>query len=399
MNSFTDKKLLVITDYFPNQNGSVPMGVFVKSQVDALKKYFKKIIVISPTPYAPKVLRHLPFASSFQKNTTYLKSYSYENVEVHFPTFYTLPLKYFRSKNPDIAYNAVRKYVKKHNLAYDMIHAHFTLTSGYIAHKLTNDTPIKYVLTIHENSDWFKQEVNSDDKRIMQTWKDAAALLRVNQQDLSTLQKFNSSTHQILNGYDETLFDSLNKNVCREKLSIPVDAHVVLHVGFYKQWQKNQLTLIRAIARLHQQGEDIVCYLIGGGPDQNLFEKEIKKHNLQNVVYLLGSKPHTQIPLWMNAADIFVFPSFSESFGVVAIEALACGTPVITTINGGTEEIITDEKVGHILPTHKNEKIIAKYIQQALNTTWNSIYIQKFAQKYSWSSITKKLVEIYEEVL
>jgi len=60
----------------------------------------------------------------------------------------------------------------------------------------------------------------------------------------------------------------------------------------------------------------------------------------------VGNKPHDEIPIWMNAADLFVLPSLHESFGIVQIEAMACGTPVLAHYSGGPKETIKNAKTG-----------------------------------------------------
>ncbi|MFT4250440.1 MAG: hypothetical protein ACMXYD_03705 [Candidatus Woesearchaeota archaeon] len=191
MKGFKEKTLLILTDYFPNENGSVPMGVFVKSQVDELKNYFKKIIVISPTPYAPNVLKNSSLLTPFQKGCIEMKDYSYGNVEVYFPRFYTLPINYFRKRNAEFAAKSVLKLISRKKLDFDFVHAHFTWMSGYIANQIKKKLDKEYFLTIHENSVWFKEELNSGDERIYSTWKNAKALIRVNKQDIPSLKKYN----------------------------------------------------------------------------------------------------------------------------------------------------------------------------------------------------------------
>jgi glycosyltransferase involved in cell wall biosynthesis len=100
---------------------------------------------------------------------------------------------------------------------------------------------------------------------------------------------------------------------------------------------------------LKKERNDFILYLIGSGSDKKTIENEIIKLKLTKYIKVVGSKPYLEIPFWMNASDVFILPSYCESFGVVNIEALACGTPVISTKNGGSEYIITSKKLGSVL--------------------------------------------------
>ena len=100
----------------------------------------------------------------------------------------------------------------------------------------------------------------------------------------------------------------------------------------------------------------------------------------------------------MNASDLFVLPSLSESFGIVQIEAMACGVPVVATINGGSEEIITSEDYG-LLVEPANPEDLAEKILIALNKEWDKEKIRKYAEQFTWERIAERIHEIYCRVV
>lgn len=100
----------------------------------------------------------------------------------------------------------------------------------------------------------------------------------------------------------------------------------------------------------------------------------------------------------MNACDVFVLPSLRESFGVVQIEAMACGKPVVATRNGGSEEIITSEDYGLLCEPASPEELAEK-ISIALDKEWGSEKIRGYAERFRWKNIAKEIIKVYETLL
>ena len=105
-------------------------------------------------------------------------------------------------------------------------------------------------------------------------------------------------------------------------------------------------------------------------------------------------EPHNEILIWMNVCDVFVLPSLRESFGVVQIEAMACGKPVVATYNSGSEEIITSEDYG-LLCEPANPEELAEMILIALDKEWDNEEILRYAERFRWEDIVKEIIEVY----
>ncbi|NJE42905.1 glycosyltransferase family 4 protein [Thermococcus sp. GR6] len=201
----------------------------------------------------------------------------------------------------------------------------------------------------------------------------------------------------IPNGFNSKLFYPQDQDVCRERLGLPQDKKIILNVANLFP-VKRHVDLINAMKIVTSQRDDVICYIIGEGPERKRLENLIKTNNLETTIKLVGSKPHEEIPLWMNAADIFVLPSLSESFGIVQIEAMACGVPVVATINGGSEEIITSEDYGLLCPP-TNPECLAEKILIALDKKWDKEKIRKYAEQFTWDKIAEQTVGMYNETL
>ncbi len=129
-----------------------------------------------------------------------------------------------------------------------------------------------------------------------------------------------------------------------------------------------------------------------------ILEGLIEESELGQYVLLAGARPHTEIPLWLNAADIFVLPSLNEGNPTVMFEALGCGKPFVGTRVGGVPEVITSEEYG-LLVEPGDADALAEKIMLALNREWNREAILEYAARYSWETIGKEIADVYSKVM
>jgi glycosyltransferase involved in cell wall biosynthesis len=158
--------------------------------------------------------------------------------------------------------------------------------------------------------------------------------------------------------------------------------------------------LLQAAAIYEQAIPGIRTLLVGHG---QLFEKlqSLKGElGLQNV-YFLGHQPQPEVARIYNAADVSVVPSRVEPFGLVAVEALACGTPVVATDKGGLPDFINDS-VGALVPVEDHAALAEAIIQEVSRGTkaTKGVYAAKYArQGFSWAGQVAKMAELYEGAL
>lgn len=105
----------------------------------------------------------------------------------------------------------------------------------------------------------------------------------------------------------------------------------------------------------------------------------------------------SELPVWLNACDFFVFPSLAESFGIVQLEAMACGKPVIATYNGGSENVIVSDDYG-LMCEHSNSFSFANNIFVALAKDWDHSKISKHSHKFTWSNIGIDTLKLYNSI-
>jgi len=383
--SFLDKVLLVITPIYPNQDESVITGTFVKSQVAELKQHFKKIIVIVP------VLRSF----GFLEQDKLCKDYTYDNVEVYYPRSIYVPIVWLSKVLIDNRLQVVERCIEEHQLQFDIIHAHFTWPSGYIGVRLKEKYGKPVITTIHENGDWFDQEVEMDHPLINIAWSGADALIRVNRKDVPVLKRYNEQVYSIPNGFSPA-FHPIDTNIARERLGLPEDAKIIFSLGHLIK-RKGFNYLIDAMEQVCNQRDDVLCFIGGAGPEGGNFQGQIGRLRLGEKVRLLGSVPGDILPLWMNTGDFFVLPSLSESFGVVQIEAMACGKPVVATRNRGSEEVIISEEHGLLVEPADSDDL-ARKILMALDREWDQVMILTYAEQFTWANIAEEILGVYSKL-
>lgn len=387
------KNLLVICPRYPPKE-NFPRGTFVKAQVDELKRYFNKIVVISTIPYVPKFL--YLFVPEKRKQESLMGNYSYDNVEVYYTKDFILPFGFYKKKWGDIIYRKSLKLLEKMHFKPDIIHAHFTWPTGYASVKLGEKLNIPIVITIHEDHDWFLKEYNSKDSKIHWTWKNASMIIRVNEMDAPLLKKINKNVYSIPNGFIPNKLNVVDKNLARKKLGLPKDHKIVFTLGHLLE-RKGFHYLIESMSFVLKKRKDVLCFIGGDGPSKKKLQNQIEQLNLNAHVKLLGFLPEKELTLWMNAADIFVLPSLSEGNPTVMFEALGVGLPFVGTDVGGVSEIIISEDYGLLCEPKNSEDLYIK-ILIGIEKKWNRKEIMRYAEQFTWENIAKRIFDVYSEM-
>jgi len=381
-----ERNLLVISNSFPNKDNTFVGDVFVKEQIKYLRHYFDNVYVVSPVAYGMEHLRK-----------TEHSDYQFDNVQVFFPKYVNNPLFWYHGRSlwVDLEARAIMSLIKREDLHFDLIHAHFTWPSGAVAVRLKKSLGVPVVITEHTHETLYKA-LREGNPYYTRTWEECDAIIRVNKKDVPLICRCGvdpSKVYFIANGYDPRKYHPVDKKAARQSLNLPVDSKIILNISRLYE-EKGQKYLISAINDIVKDTDGIICYIGGTGPLKNDLEQQITSLNLQEYVKLAGFIPDEQMNLWMNACDLFVLPSLSESFGIVQLEALACGRPVVATRNGGSEEVVTSDKYG-LLVEPADPEDLAEKILVALDREWDREAILEYAQRYTWENIAKKIIKIY----
>ena len=289
---------------------------------------------------------------------------------------------------------------KLKGLQFDIIHAHQVYPDGYAACLFKNVTKKPVVVTIH--GELSNPELSSYlvKRKVKYALTHADKIIIIGKYQKKLCRNFGlRNTNKLVNipnGFDKDMFFQGDVIQARRELSIPEDAKVLTYVGHLYP-PKGLSYLINAMKLVINEEKEILLYIVGDGPMKNELVNLTFDLGLSRNIVFVGQKERRDIRKWMNASDLFVLPSIKEGFPTVIPEALACGKPVVSTNIFGIPDIINNEKTGILVPPGNSEEL-ATAIIKALNTKWDSKEILRRVQDYSWQSISKRLLECYEQV-
>ncbi|CAB4984424.1 unannotated protein [freshwater metagenome] len=217
--------------------------------------------------------------------------------------------------------------------------------------------------------------------------------------------------HVVAPGVDlYTFTPGTGRSVARAELNIPADAQVISFVGRIQPHKGPEL-LIRATAEMLSHSPHLrtklIVFIIGGASGSGIKEVERMKELVQwlgisDVVRFLPPVPRAQLPNWYRAADLVCVPSYSESFGLVALEAQACGTPVVATAIGGLRTAVADGISGVLVDGHDPRawsSVLARLLGEPQRRVLLSMGAIEHSSHFGWDATARGTLDIYDRVL
>ena len=305
---------------------------------------------------------------------------------------------------------------------YDVLHSHYWI-SGKVAMPVAKKFGIPLAHTMHtmarvKNMNLAEGErpepmirvqgetqvVAAADALIANTDAEAASLV-------SLYEACPDNVSVVSPGVDLYTFTAGNgRKAAREAIGLPQDAHILAFVGRI-QPHKGPEVLIRAVAEMLNHSPHLrpklITIIMGGASGSGLGEVERLKDlvswlNISDVVRFENPVPRAQIPQWYRAADLVCVPSYSESFGLVALEAQACGTPVVATAVGGLRTAVADGISGVLVDGHDPRawsSVLARLIQEPQRRVLLSMGAIEHASHFGWDATARGTLDIYDRII
>ncbi len=319
----------------------------------------------------------------------------------------------------------VQNFAQMKDLRYDILHSHYWL-SGLIGLEIQRIWQIPLIQMFHTLAVMknrvarVEEEAESDlrleaEQKLMQK---ADCIVAATQAELAQLQwLYRADTKRIRvipPGVDTTHFYPIPKDEALEFIGTPAKYCMLLYVGRIESL-KGIDTLFEAMAIMKQEGfldiNPLCLAIIGGDPDvsrEEMSSEMDRLHGLQeslgigDLVTFLGRRDQDTLQYYYSAAEIVVVPSHYESFGMVALEAMACGTPVIASETGGLAFLVKHGETGfhvpaadpHALAERLKELMADEVLRAKLGKQASS-----YAKEFSWSRIVDQMLELYASVI
>lgn len=204
-------------------------------------------------------------------------------------------------------------------------------------------------------------------------------------------------------GVDLERFRPLEKGQARQLLGLP-QRPTLLYVGRLEPLKGVDL-LLGAAAQLGE-GADFQLLIVGGerrpGGERRRLQGLARRLGLDGRAAFLGPVPHQRLPLYYSAADVLLAPSYYESFGMAALEAMACGTPVVAAQVGGLAALIDEGQTGYLVPGHRPEPFaqrLAALLGDPGLRRRLGVAARAAAEAFPWRAVADDLEEVYSGLL
>ena len=286
--------------------------------------------------------------------------------------------------------------LRKEGFHPELIHANIVYPIGIVARLLSIRFKVPYVITEHWTC--YLQEVYPRPSKLQQFLTRLAAnkasiILPVSENLAQAMQKFGIRSEM------NVVYNVIDTNVFVPGKKTERKGNKLIHVSSLDPVQKNPSLLFQAFAELCKWKPEMQLHIVSDG-DFSLFKKEIMQLNIDQQIVFHGMLEAKEIATLLQNSDLFVLTSRFETFGVVLIEAISCGLPIVSTNVGGIKEIVTSEH-GQLVPSEDLEALVSVIKEQLIRLDeYDSIEMhQKATEKFSYHTIGIRLGEIYESII
>jgi D-inositol-3-phosphate glycosyltransferase len=305
---------------------------------------------------------------------------------------------------------------------YDVIHSHYWI-SGQLGWMISEQTGIPLIHTMHtmakvKNLNLAVGEKPEPKIRALgekQVVKAATGLIANTDAEAASLVSYYDACPDnvfvVAPGVDlQTFHPGAGKSVARAKLNIAPDALVLTFVGRI-QPHKGPDVLVRSVAEMLSHSPHLkskLALVIMGGPsgagldELDKLKALAKFLKIEDITHFIDPVPRDELADWYRASDLVCVPSYSESFGLVALEAQACGTPVIASAVGGLRTAVSDGISGILVDGHDPKawaSVISRLIAEPQRRVLLSMGALDHSNKFGWENTARQTLDVYDWVL
>jgi glycosyltransferase involved in cell wall biosynthesis len=356
-------RVLAVTNLFPNpwQPNRAP---FNRQQLGALARRHD-VCVIAPIPWTDEFsLRRRRAAPALLAD----RRVTCGGLDVVHPR-YLFPPRVLRGFYGHLFRRCIRDHFHRAVAQFkpDVVLASWAYPDGWAAAQLAREAGLPVAIKVHGSDVLLLESRSARCRRTLEALQHADAVVAVSRHLAHRVAELGVRQDQIsvvYNGVNTGLFSPGYRASARLRLGVETNAPLVLYVGNLLP-VKGVDVLLDACLRLARSGALFQCCLIGQGPMHREIERRIDGSGLRDPVKLMGPRPLEQLPDWYRAANVLAVPSRSEGVPNVALEAMACGTPVVASDVGGIPEVVDRQS----LVPPENPQALAEAIENVLTKT------------------------------
>ena len=305
----------------------------------------------------------------------------------------------------------LRRFVAEEGTAYDLVHSHYWL-SGDVGAGIAREWGVPHLVSYHTIAAQ-KQRAGGEPEspvRLEAEARMAAAADRVFASTVGEAEDIGAlfglppeRLHVVHGGVDTELFRPRDRAEARRATGIAEHERVVLFVGRLEPFKGPDI-LVRALAEM-RDASDVRLVLVGGS------EEERSAGWLEDIAADLGvgsrvrwqpAIPQADLPDFYASADVCAVPSFHESFGLAALEAMACGIPVVAADVGGLSSLVRDGETGRLVPSH-DPRAFAAALEELLDDPEHASRMgaaaRAWASGFTWDRSVDETLDGYRSVL
>lgn len=379
-------KILLSTSIFPNRF-EPNRGVYIKKQVKELARR-EKLTILVPVPYFPSFIKNR--GQSFYANIPVEDNL--DGLHVHYPRFFIIP-KIFRFLHGPFMFLSVYRFYRQviNRDKPDILLGFWSFPEGFANVLIAKCFKLPVVIGCRGSDINQLTKPCIQRKIISWTLGNCSRVLSVSEALKTEMtRKLGVPAERITvipNGIEEDKFYPQEQGKVRETLGLNKRDRITVCVARLET-VKGVDILVRAFAQVRCEGRLLV--IIGDGEEMPRLKTLVEELGLSNHVLLPGSKPHDEIPLWVNAADLMVLPSLTEGWPNVLMEAFSCGKPVVASRVGGVPEIVNNPSLG-IMTRPGDADDLAREINNALERQWDADIIRARVLGRSWATVAEEL--------
>lgn len=306
---------------------------------------------------------------------------------------------------------SIRTDIQRRERKHFAFHANYWISGG-VAHALKHQLGIPMVTTFHTLARVNSSPVNGVDElrarsetSIVRCADLVFASTSGEVDQLTSLYDADPNLVEVVPpGVDHKIFTPGDRDAARRELGLAANRRVLLYVGRIQPLKGVDLA-VRALAALDDATATLI--VIGGpsGPDgPGEFESVrslARDLGVADRVAWIPPRRHSDLVAYYRAADVCIVPSRSESFGLVALEAAACGTPVVASSVGGLRSVVTDQSTGFLIEGRDPDDY-AKPISQLLSdgdlSSWMGLNATAASMRYSWTMTAARMRRLYSDL-